>query len=186
MTPSSGKWGLLFTSLGLLLASCAITPSDPARAACLRQMETLAQGLMPAFASLGYQPSVRIQLDDALANGRGFAASPNVLGDSMPGGRVRLRSILCQQTDYAYIVVAHEMSHVALNHIGQPSIGVSLAWETPHNELEADALAGKVLKAAGARQELVDYLACRLGQCSSQIPGLKHKPVGSGNEAAKN
>jgi len=171
----------LLPLLPLLLAGCATTPADPKLQACQQGLENLSRRLMPAFERLGYRPEVRIQLDADLANGRGFPALPEVQGDSMPGGRVRLRPALCADAEMAGIVLAHEMSHVALHHHGTLSTGVNLAWETPRNELEADGLARKVLQQTGARQEVVDFLACRLGQCGP-IPGFKHKPVGSNKE----
>ncbi|GAB2180101.1 hypothetical protein DLREEDagrD3_03240 [Denitratisoma sp. agr-D3] len=140
-------------------------------------MEGIAQSLLPSFASLGYRPTAYIVMDDTLANGRGFPAAPEVFGDSLPGGRIRLRSSLCANDAFATIVVAHEMAHLALNHHGTPGTGVSLAWETPQNELAADDLARKVLQAQGAPKPWIDYLACRLGQC--ERGPWKNKPVGS-------
>lgn len=155
----------------LSIAACAHVPSNPEQAACLSRLEAIAQHLLPAFAAEGYQPTVRIMLDTDLANSRGFASPPGVLGDSVPGGRVRLRPALCANPPWAVVVVAHEMSHIALNHMGEVSTGVSLEWEIPPKEKEADALALAVLKRAGGPRESIAILECRLGGCASPQPG---------------
>lgn len=155
----------------LSITACSNMPSDPAQAACLSRMEAIAQNLLPAFAAEGYQPTVHLMLDAALANGRGFASPPGVLGDSAPGGRVRLRPALCANPPWAVVVVAHEMSHIALKHMGGVATGVSLEWEIPPKEKEADALALAVLKRAGGPRESIAILECRLGGCVAPRPG---------------
>ena len=175
------RWILLLAGL----AGCGSTPVDPAKSLCLQRFDVMTQRLLPAFAAEGYQPAVHLQLDDTLTNGRGFAAPDGVMGDSLPSGRIRLRSRLCQDQALASIVLAHEMAHVALRHYGAPSSGVTLAWETPRAELEADQLAQKVLRRTGAPRSLLDFLDCRLGQCEAPSPQWKRKPVGSNTPDAQ-
>jgi len=168
-----------FVLLLPLLAGCVTTSPDPARAACQSRMEKLSEQLLPGFAAAGYRPTVVVLLDDKLFNGRGFPSAPEVLGDSMVGGRVRLRPQLCDEEAMAVIVMAHEMAHIALNHHGTLATGVNLAWETPRHEAEADALALTVLKKLHAPKAMLDYLTCRLGQCAPLPGNWKRKPVGS-------
>lgn len=170
---------LLLALVPVLLAGCVTTQSNPARQACLNNMEKIAEGLKPAFARLGYRPTIVMSIDDDLANYRGTPSPPSVYADSSPGGRIRLRPLLCSDSTLATVVVAHEMSHVALGEWGEPDAGITLAWEAPRRELRADALARKVLKEAGAPQSVVDFLGCRLGQCETVPSGWKHKPVGT-------
>lgn len=162
----------------LLLAGCA-TVLTPEQQACEKRMETIAERLMPGFEKLGYRPRVVIRLDEKLANGRGFPSPSNVFGDSSPGGGIRLRPVVCSNDGLASIVVAHEMSHVALAHWGMSNLGAVLAWEAPRQELEADALARRVLEVSGAPKPILDLMECRLGQCQETPLGLKHKPVGT-------
>lgn len=168
---------LLSGLLPLALTGCVLMPSSPERDACQKKVDFIAERLMPSFAKLGYQPSVRIVLSDDLPNSRGFPSPPDVLGDSAPGGRIRVRPVVCSRGAMALVVVAHEMSHAALKHMGTINHGVNLAWDVPKHEFEADALARQVLKDAGASKAVLDYLACRLGQCQAAPKGEKRKPA---------
>lgn len=160
-----------------LLAACATL--SPEQQACEKRMEALADRLMPGFEKLGYKPRVAIRIDEKLANGRGFPSPSRVVGDSSPGGGIRLRPVVCSNDGLASIVVAHEMSHVALAHWTASSSSAVLAWEASPRELEADALARRVLEVSGAPKQLLDFLSCRLGQCQKVPSGLTHKPVGT-------
>lgn len=160
-----------------LLAGCATL--TPEQQACEKRMEAIAERLMPSFEKLGYRPSVVIRIDEKLASGRGFSAPSSVLGDSSPGGGIRLRPVVCSNNGLAVMIVAHEMSHVALAHWTMSNLGAVLAWEARPQELEADALARRVLEVSGAPKPMLDFMACRLGQCQEVPPGLKHKPVGT-------
>lgn len=151
----------------VLLAGCAMPPPRPELASCLARMEGHAASLMPAFASLGYRPDVRLQLDEDLADGRGFRQSANILGDASPGGGIRLRpSRLCADDALGRAVVAHEMAHVALLHRGVAGSGITLSWEPPPRlEVEANELAYVALKRAGGDGHAAVVVSCWLGRC---------------------
>lgn len=151
----------------LLLNACAMPPSRPDLAACLARMEAHAASLRPAFAALGYRPAVHLRLDEGLADSRGFRAAQNTLGDSLPGGSIRLRpSRLCTDDVLARAVVAHEMAHVALQHRAVAGSGITLLWEKPpQQEAEANQLAFAALKRAGGGDPAAMLVGCWLGDC---------------------
>lgn len=159
----------------MLLGACATPPSRPELAACLARMEAHAARLRPAFAALGYRPEVYLRLDEGLADSRGFRATENTLGDSLPGGLVRLRpSRLCADEVLARAVVAHEMAHVALQHRAVAGSGITLLWEKPPRmEMEANQLAHAALKHADADDPAARLVACWLGNCDGA-----RKPAG--------
>lgn len=144
----------------LLLGACATPPLSPQASACLERLRAQGEGLLPHFAALGYEVRMHVLLDEELADSRGFRAPANVLGDATAGGRIRLRpSVLCPNPSLARAVIAHEMSHVALRHMGSVGTGVTLAWEgPPPQEREADELAYRVLERAGGDRLSLDYV----------------------------
>lgn len=161
----------------LLLGACALPPLSPAQQACLERMDHHANSLKPAFAALGYKPKILLLLDEDLADGRGFAKSTAILGDSSAGGTIRLRpSRLCSDEVLARAVVAHEMAHVALQHRGLPVEGVIASWDKPPGqETEANALAHAALLLSGGDARSARLVACWLGKCDDM------QPQGKGN-----
>ena len=168
-----------WAALGLLAAACAAPrPYPDGYAACYERMQRHAAELLPAFHALGYRPEVRLQLDEEMRNGRGFRQPDDLLGDSVPWGRIRLRPArLCDDDAAARAVLAHEIAHVALRHQGVPDTGLVLAWERPpQQEAEADALALAAIRRAGGHPSSARYLECRLQDCGSSFSGLPLYP----------
>lgn len=138
-------------------------------------MQRFAQELAPGFAALGHQPRIRLQLDDKLPDAYGLHAMSDVMGDALPGGRIRLRaSSLCGNDVLARAVLAHEMAHVALQHQGTPNTGLVLAWEgPPKQEQEADRLALAALRKSGSYPLSEAWLGCHVGDC---VPSGRQDP----------
>ncbi len=138
----------------------------------MARMQAHVSSLMPAFQALDYRFDVNLSLDENMYDPRGFRSSGNVLGDATAGGRIRLRpSALCRNDALARAVVAHEMSHVALRHVGMQGSGVVLSWEGPPPvEMEADRLAYKVLQKAGGDRRAIIYVRCWLDGCGETPP----------------
>ncbi|HEX8964081.1 MAG TPA: hypothetical protein VF801_13855 [Rhodocyclaceae bacterium] len=161
---------------GCLLAAClgacgTLQPYPPGYADCYARVQKHATDLIPAFAALGYRPSVQIYLDEKLPDVYGLHAMSDVMGDALPNGRIRLRiSSVCGNDMLARAVVAHEIAHVALQHRGVPPTGLVLAWEgPPPQEREADRLGLAALRQAGGYPAAQAYLECRTGECG--VPG---------------
>ena len=162
----------------LLPTACAVAPAQsPQQAACLQRMNTHVVELLPGFAALGYRPAVHLQLDDEMRNGRGFRQRDGVLGDALPGGRIRLRAeSVCGSEFVARAVVAHEMAHVALKHIGMPGNGITLEWEKPpQQEVEADRLALDVLRRTGGHPRAERFIECHLTGCDALSPAVPRR-----------
>lgn len=157
-----------------LLSACAMPPPRPQEAACLARMEGHAASLMPAFAAMGHRPEVHLRLDEELVDGNGFAKSASILGDALPGGGIRLRpSRLCADDVLGRAVVAHEMAHVALQHRGAAGSGVTLLWDRPQQEIEADELAYAVLSRTAGDDRAAVLVSCWLGRCDALArPGV--------------
>lgn len=155
-----------------LPAGCAVAPLSPERAACLERMNRHSAELLPGFAALGYRPEVRLQLDEEMRDGRGFRLPDQVLGDAQRSGRIRLRApAVCGNPAVARAVVAHEMAHVALHHLGTAPTGVVLAWEKPApQEIEADRLALAVLRRTGGHPASERFIECHLSNCAAAAP----------------
>lgn len=151
----------------LLLAGCATQRLTPELSACLARMQGHAAGLLPAFTALGYRPAVHLRLDEDMVDGNGFRKQASTLGDSTPGGQVRLRpSRLCAGDALGRAVVAHEMAHVALQHRGVVGSGITFLWEKPpQQEVEADELAYAVLRRAGGDPRAAQLVRCWLDRC---------------------
>lgn len=165
---------------GGLLAACTTTqPYPKEHAACYESVQQHAAQLMPAFNALGYSFEIDVRLDEDLLNARGFRQMGDVLGDALPNGRIRLRpSRVCANPSVVRAVLAHEMAHVALQHLGVKGNGITLAWEKPpKQETEADELALRVLRKAGGHPGAVNYIACRLGNCPGQASGRPGAPA---------
>lgn len=159
--------GAAFWLVAALSACAPLQPFPPGYAACYQRMERHAAALLPGFAALGYQPSVRLFVDEKLPDVYGLHAMSDVLGDALPSGRVRLRaSSVCANDTLAQAVVAHEMAHVALQHRGAPTTGVVLTWEgLPPQEREADALALAVLRRINGYPLAMRFLECHSNEC---------------------
>lgn len=145
-------------------------------------MEQHVAALRPTFTALGFTFPVYVRLDEEMADARGFRKSSNVLGDAVTSGTIRLRpSRVCADEALARGVVAHEMAHVALGHLGVINTGLTLAWEKPpQQEIEADELAMRVLLCSGSDPQAVEFLNCRLGACGGLPPqprGKQKSPV---------
>lgn len=171
----SGAGGLAAALLGAaFLAGCVSTQPYPQEyAACYQGVQRHAAELMPVFNAMGYRMEIDLRLDDQMLSNRGFRQPEDILGDAIPSGRIRLRaSRVCVNTSLARAVLAHEMAHVALQHMGVTGTGVTLEWEKPpKQEIEADELALKVLRQAGGYPASVAYVTCRLGPCQGQSAG---------------
>jgi hypothetical protein len=165
--------------LAAALSACApIQPFPPGHAACYQRMEGHVAELMPGFAALGYQPSIRLFIDEKLPDVYGLHAMSDVLGDALPSGRIRVRaSSVCANDRLAQAVVAHEMAHVALKHRGAPTTGVVLTWEgLPPQEREADTLALAVLRRINGYPQAQRFLECHLNGCGGAA-GPKGTPA---------
>jgi hypothetical protein len=161
-------------TLFLLLTGCAMPPPRPELAACFARMERHAASLMPAFAVLGFRPEVHLRLDEDMVDGSGFRKSANTLGDALPSGSIRLRpSRLCSDDVLGRAVVAHEMSHVALQHRGVAGSGITLLWEQPpRQEVAANELAYAALKLVSGDDRAAIMVSCWLGKCDTvAVPG---------------
>jgi len=178
--PLHFRWAF-FAALSVLsvASGCSSVPLSPEQAACLTRMERHVEALRPAFANLGFTPAVYLRLDEDMLDARGFRKATTVLGDAVASGNIRLRpSRVCPDEAVARGVVAHEMSHVALRHIGVISTGVTLMWERqPQQEIEADELALRVLKATASDPRASQFLYCRLGACG-ELPPPQGTPKG--------
>ena len=156
--------GLVLACLCALLAACASVPEDPN--GCLPRMKKFAQALEPGFAALGYTFSYSIALEENLYSNWGFPSPPQVMGDAVSSGRIRLRpSRVCGDDRLGFAVVAHEMAHVALRHYNSETTGITLEWAPAKEELEADDLGLRALRKIGASPRVWKLLECRLGQC---------------------
>lgn len=170
----------LFALLVLPVGCAVVPPQSPAHAACLQRMNAGAEKLLPGFAALGYRPQVRLQLDDDMRAG-GFRQPGAVLGDATPGGRIRLRTAaVCGDPVAARAVLAHEMAHVALGHLGAPGTGITLEWEKPpQQEIEADRLALEVLRRIGGDPAAERFLECHMTSCAG-APAPRRGGAGQG------
>lgn len=178
------RFRLSLIALLALPAGCAVAPApSSAHAACLQRMNAHAAALLPGFVALGYRPEVRLQLDDDMRAG-GFRLPGDVLGDATPGGRIRLRTAaVCGDAVTARAVVAHEMAHVALKHLGAPASGVTLEWEPPaQQEVEADRLALEVLRRIGGQPAAESFIECHMTSCAG-TPLPRRSGAGRGRAA---
>lgn len=174
------RLGAVAPLLALWLAGCTTTQPYPREhAACYERMQQQAAQLLPAFEALGHRPEIQLHLDEEMRDGRGFRQSPDIMGDALPGGRVRLRpSRVCDNVAIGRAVVAHEMAHVALQHRGAPGSGIVLQWERPpQQEMEADELALAVLLKAGGSPLAVRFIECRLRGCGGSAGGSGTNPA---------
>lgn len=175
MNPGPGRLMNAFALLATVFVAACVSnqPYPQEYAACYQGVQRHMAELMPVFNAMGYRMEIDLRLDDQMLSSRGFRQPEDILGDAIPSGRIRLRpSRVCVNPSLARAVLAHEMSHVALQHLGVTGTGVTLEWEKPpKQEIEADELALKVLRRAGGYPGAVAYVTCRLGPCQGQPAG---------------